>query len=120
MKARTGEGFGPRLTQIRKGRGISQEALGQAVGVSQRVIAYYEADDAQPPGPMLADLARALKVTTDELLGVEPVRDDIASPRAARLLSRLREVADLSPQDQRAVITFVEALLEKRGLKQAS
>ena len=43
VKARTGDGFGPRLAQIRKGRGISQEALGEAVGVSQRVIAYYEA-----------------------------------------------------------------------------
>jgi hypothetical protein len=68
------------------------------------------------PGPVLADLARALRVTTDELLGIEPVRDDVASP-APRAH---REVADLSPQDQRAVITFIEALLEKRGLKQAS
>lgn len=120
MKARTGDGFGPRLAQIRKGRGVSQESLGEAVGVSQRVIAYYEADDAQPPGPMLADLARALHVTTDELLGLAPVRDDLASPRVARLLARLRRAADLPAHDQRAVITFVEALLDKRGLEHAS
>jgi len=120
MKARIGDGFGPRLAQIRKGRGISQETLGEAVGVSQRVIAYYEADDAQPPGPMLADLARALRVTTDELLGLAPVRDDVASPRTARLLARLRRAADLPAHDQRAVITFVEALLDKRGLDHAT
>ena len=120
VKARTGDGFGPRLAQIRKGRGISQEALGEAVGVSQRVIAYYEADDAQPPGPMLADLARALRVTTDEMLGLAPVRDDLATPRTARLLARLRRAADLPAHDQRAVITFVEALLDKRGLDHAT
>jgi transcriptional regulator with XRE-family HTH domain len=120
VKARTGEGFGSRLATIRKGRGLSQERLGEAVGVSQRVIAYYEAEGAQPPGPMLPDLARALGVSTDELLGLEPIRDDVASPRAARLLERLKAAADLPPHDQRAVITFVEALLEKRGLRKAS
>lgn len=79
MKARIGDGFGPRLAQIRKGRGISQETLGEVVGVSQRVIAFYEADGAQPPGPMLADLALALRVTTDELLGLAPVREELAT-----------------------------------------
>jgi len=109
-----------RVEPIRKCRGISYETLGAAVGVSQRVIAYYEADDAQPPGPMLADLARALRVTTDELLGLAPVRDDLASPRTARLLARLRRAADLPAHDQRAVITFVEALLDKRELDHAT
>ena len=120
MKAQASDGFGLRLAQIRKGRGISQEAMGDAVGVSQRVIAYYEADDAQPPGPMLADLARALRVTIDVLLGLAPVRDDLATPRTAWLLARLRRAADLPAHDQRAVITFVEALLDKRGLDHAT
>jgi len=120
MQTPVGGGFEPRLAQIRKGRGISQETLGEAVGVSQRVIAYYEAGDAQPPGPMLADLARALRVTTDELLGLAPVREDHATPRTARLLAQLRRAADLPAQDQRAVITFVEALLDKRGLDYAT
>lgn len=89
------------------------------MGVSQRVIAYYEADDVQLPGPMLADLARALRVSTDELLGLEPVREEVASPRAARLLERLK-AAELPPHEQRAVITFIEALLDKRCLRKAS
>jgi transcriptional regulator with XRE-family HTH domain len=67
---------------------ITQGELGAAVGVSNRVIAYYEQDDAQPPGPLLAELARALKASTDELLGLEPVKDG-TSPRTAHLLKRL-------------------------------
>jgi transcriptional regulator with XRE-family HTH domain len=77
------------------------------VGVSKRVIAYYEAEDAQPPGPMLPDLARALGVTTDELLGLESIREEITSPRAACLLERLKAAAELPAHDQRAIITFV-------------
>ena len=50
MKASSSDGFGHCFPQIRKGRGISQEAVVEAVSVSQRVIAYFEADDAQPPG----------------------------------------------------------------------
>jgi hypothetical protein len=47
-----------------------------------RMVAYYERQDAQPPGAMLIDLARALQVTTDELLGVKPVTDK-TRPRTA-------------------------------------
>jgi hypothetical protein len=39
------------------------------------VIAYYESEGAQPPGALLVDLAKALEVTTDGLLDVEPLRN---------------------------------------------
>jgi DNA-binding XRE family transcriptional regulator len=35
---------------VRLGRGLTQQELGDAVDVSNRVIAYYEAEGAQPPG----------------------------------------------------------------------
>lgn len=69
VKERTVKGFGKRLGEIRRRRGLTQGELGAAVGVSNRVIAYYEQDDAQPPGPLLAELARALKASTDETPG---------------------------------------------------
>jgi transcriptional regulator with XRE-family HTH domain len=43
-------GFGPRLAQLRQARGLTQEELGARIGVSNRMIAYYERDDAEPPG----------------------------------------------------------------------
>jgi len=116
MKERTLEGFGARLKEIRLGTGLTQAELGQKVGVSNRVIAYYEQEDAQPPGALLVDLARALKVSTDELLGVEPIRNRV-SPKTARLRKRLRQVEDLSTPDQRAVLKFVDALVDSRGLR---
>lgn len=52
--------------------------------MSRRVIAYYETQSAQPPGALLLDLARTLKVSTDELLGMKPVTEKL-SPKTARL-----------------------------------
>lgn len=114
MKERTLEGFGERLKQIRLGRGLTQQELGELVDVSNRVIAYYEQEDAQPPGPLLVELARALKVSTDELLGVEPLREKV-SAKQARIRRRLQRVEELPAADQRAVLKFVDALVESRG-----
>ena len=44
-----------------RGGVASGEELVKAVGVTQRVIAYYERDDAQPPGAVLVHLAQALR-----------------------------------------------------------
>ena len=77
------------------------------------MIAYYERDGAQPPGAILVELAKALRVSTDELLGVRPVRETL-SPKTARLLKRLRRVEELPPADQRAVLKLVDAMLETR------
>ena len=113
VKERTVKGFGKRLRTIRLARGMTQVELGDAVGVSNRVIAYYEADDAQPPGAMLVDLAKTLRVTSDELLGLTPMKQK-ASPKSARLLKRLQQVEKLPAADQRAVLKFVDALLQTR------
>jgi len=114
MKERTIEGFGERLCQIRKSRGMTQAELGKAAGVSNRVIAYYEQDGAQPPGAMLVDVARALRVSTDQLLGLKPAKEK-TSPRAARLLKRLRKIEALRPADQRTVLKVLDSLLASHG-----
>jgi hypothetical protein len=77
------------------------------------VIAYYEAESTQPPGALLADLARALRVSADALLGLEPLSD--TTPRkTARLRKRLQQVEHLPPADQRTVLKLVDALAEAR------
>lgn len=77
------------------------------------MIAYYERDGAQPPGAILAELARTLRVSTDALLCVKPIAET-TSPKTPRLLNRLRRIAELSPADQRAVLKLVDAMLETR------
>jgi len=113
MKERILEGFGPRLAALRQARGLTQAELSEKVDASQRVIAYYENEEAQPPGALLADPAIALQVSTDELLGLKPVTQK-ASPKKARLPTRLETVETLPVADQRAVLKFVDALVTSR------
>jgi len=100
MKERAIEGFGRRLAEIRKNRGITQAQLGEAVGVSNRVIAYYETESDQPPGALLVDLCTALRVSADELLGIT-IPKEPKNLKLARLMNRLKRVADLPAADQR-------------------
>lgn len=76
------------------------------------MIANDERDGASPRG-ILVELAKVLRVSTGELLGVRPVRETL-SPKTARLLKRLRRVEELPPADQRAVVKCVDAMLETR------
>ena len=69
--------------------------------------------NAQPPGALLVALALALKVSTDILLGVKPMRDTLA-PKTSRLLKRFRRIKERPPADQRAVLKLVDAMLETR------
>lgn len=114
VKSRTLKGFGSRLAHVRQDRGLTQAELGKAVGVSQRVIAYYETESQQPPGALLADLATALEVSTDELLGLKAVAEK-RSPRRARLLKRLQKIEDLPAVDQRIVLRLLDALHAARA-----
>ncbi len=103
------EGFGARLATLRQARGLTQAELGAAIGVSQRVVAYYETESQQPPGALLVDLAQALTVSSDELLGLKPIVEK-RSPRTARLLKRLQKIEDLPAADQRTVLKLLDAL----------
>ena len=113
MKSKTLEGFGPRLAALRQSQGMTQTELGHAAGISQRMVAYYELESAQPPGALLVDFARALKVSADALLGLTPTTERV-SPKTARLLKRLTRIAELPPADQRAVLKLVDAMLDTR------
>ena len=108
------DAFAKRLIELREARGMTQAELSRATGISERMIAYYERPDAKPPGSLLATLARALQVTTDELLGLQPT-DHKRPVRSSRLVRRLSMIEKLPPDDQRAVLKFLDALLEKHG-----
>jgi transcriptional regulator with XRE-family HTH domain len=119
MRNKSMKDFGNRLAKIRKSRGLTQAELGEKVGVSYRVIAYYEIETDQPPGPLIVDLAGALNVTTDELLGVKPVKQE-CDPKTSRLMKRLKRITELSPPNQRSIIKHLEALLKEKSLKETS
>lgn len=71
--------FGKHLAQLRKDAGYTQQELADEIESSRRVIAYYETESTHPPANLLVDLAKALNITTDELLGVKPIKQKAES-----------------------------------------
>ena len=63
--------LGERITYYRKKAGISQKDLALAVGISPNTVSYYESNGRKPDILTLQDLAKALNVTADTLLGLE-------------------------------------------------
>ena len=106
------EAFAKRLAAIRRLRGMTQIDLAEAAGTTQRAVSYYENAFGFPPAPQLVALAKALHVTTDELLGVKAIKADSRSedPETRRLWKKFQQVADLPEKDQRAVIRLINSL----------
>jgi transcriptional regulator with XRE-family HTH domain len=112
-KKKEDSSFGPRLTALRKARGLTQIELAEATGTTQRSISYYENDDGVPPASIVVLLAKTLQVSTDELLGMNPaLREDQPDndPETRRLWKRFRIVTQLPERDQRAVIRLINSL----------
>jgi transcriptional regulator with XRE-family HTH domain len=110
------ETFGRRLARLRKAAGYSQRALAAELGISQRMVAYYESQTEHPPTHLLPSLADALSLTTDQLLGREAVSPRKA-PKNQQLLRRLRTVESLPAAERRQVLHLIDALVERNLLR---
>lgn len=108
------EGFGERLADLRKAMGLTQKQLGEKVGVSNRVIAYYEGETDYPPAHLIEPLAKALKVSSDELLGLKRIKQQL-NPEHAALWRRLKKIETLPKRDQKALLHYLDALVTKNG-----
>jgi transcriptional regulator with XRE-family HTH domain len=117
-----GSDFGLRLMALRKEHNMSQVGLAKAARTTQRAISYYETGLGFPPAPLVARLAYALKVSSDELLGLKPQPRQASSfekvnndPESRRLWKKFQQMAELPEKDQRAVIRLINSLSTARG-----
>jgi len=106
--------FGKRLAQLRKARGLTQTDLGDKVGISFRMIAYYEGQTNYLPTHILPQLARALGISVDELTdtsttSVVPVDVDGVVWR------RFLRLQELPPKARAAALQQLDALLDRVG-----
>ena len=108
--------FGERLTELRKAAGFTQQELADEVGVSRRMIAYYEGQSAHPPTTLLPALAQALSLSTDELLGLTPFKRG-GKPSNTRLARRLQQIEKLEAADKRQILQVIDTLLESAQVK---
>lgn len=76
--------LGGRIQAARKAAGLSQEALGERLGVSRQAVSKWEGDAAVPELENLIAMSRIFGVTIGALLGVEPPAGEAAAPGEGR------------------------------------
>ena len=117
-KKRVGSDFGQRLVSLRRARGVTQVQLADSIGSTQRAISYYENHADYPPAPVVAAMAKALRISSDELLGLKPSRQRAPVENDAelrRIWRKFQRVLELPEKDQRAVIRLINSLVSARG-----
>lgn len=119
-------GFGKALYSYRRKAGLSQAAVAEHMGVSQRTVSAWEARDEPPDDPLaLWELAELLGTTPDDLregrvrVGTrgrtfDEYLDELVAAEALEgvdmqlVKELLRIVTELSPEDRRELVDFGE------------
>ncbi|MBM4164172.1 MAG: helix-turn-helix transcriptional regulator [Lentisphaerae bacterium] len=110
-------GFGERLATFRKARGFTQKKLSSEIGVSRRMIAYYEGETRHPPTTILPRLAQALGVSVDDLLNVHGRRDTPNRSMSSRLHRKLQELEQLGTREKRQALRLLSQFIAREYLK---
>lgn len=100
--------FPERLTALRKGRGLTQQALADAVGLAVLQIRRYEGGTSQPTLDVIRRLAIALGVSADMLVFDEKERGP-----ADALRYQFETVSRMSVHEQEVARELLDALIVK-------
>jgi len=109
--------LGERLASLRKAAGFTQIELAAELGISQRMVAYYESPVATPPANLLPQIATALGVTIDEMFGRSAKRKLAKQEGDSRLRRRLLAIEKLDVAEKRQVLQVIDAFIERGQLK---
>lgn len=72
--------FGKRIADLRKEKGMTQEALANILGVTNQAVSKWESDQCCPDIMLMPELAKTFEVSIDELFGMEQKRQEPQSP----------------------------------------
>ncbi len=114
---RFGGVFRERLLEVRLLRGMAQTKLAKILGWQSSSISHYEAGNRRPSLENLGDLADALGVSSDYLLG----RSTFLAVGVGPADPLTGAIAELSMADKEVVLMLVAVMVERRkaGRKRA-
>ena len=109
--------FSVRLKQVRMSRGLSQQTLGNMLGLSKQAIFNYESGANTPGHFTFIRLADELNVSLDFLTGRSNVMDtevrkDEAAPLVQNILGMIEKLSD---EGKAEVHGMVEKVLEREA-----
>lgn len=99
------ESFAIRLRKAREARGLSQSELARKAGMVPSAIAHFEGDRRKPSFANARELAKALNVSSDFLLG--------RSPSLEGATTAFRGEERLSSEDREWIQNLIDARVKK-------
>ena len=104
--------LGKRIAEYRKEMGLTQTDLAEALGISQQLIAAYEAGLRKIPASMLPVLAKLFAVSLEQLVGID---NKPAKRGPASTLQRQIEQIGLMPRaKQKFISEMLDALIQQQ------
>ncbi len=107
--------FSNRLVKFRKLRGYTQQAIADKIVLHVNQIKRYEAGTAQPTLETLVRLAKALRLSLDEL-----VFDESESQPSAQMKRLVDSVERLSEGEQSIIRELIDGMIIKYEVKRLS
>ncbi|MEM9103559.1 MAG: helix-turn-helix transcriptional regulator [Pseudomonadota bacterium] len=104
--------FPDNLANARKQHGLTQEALGELVGLTKLQIYRYEKGSSQPTLEVLKKIAISLHVSLDELVFDEGERDPVDD-----LKLRFELIQQMSQDDQNTIKSMLDGMILKHQTK---
>lgn len=109
--------FPNKLRVLRKNKGWSQGQLAQKIGADLQRVSKYERGVIWPTMELMVQIARVFEVSVDYL-----IRDKedatISKIKNSDLRHQLEEVNNLPDEDQRTVVSFLDAFVKRRKFEE--
>lgn len=105
--------FSDRLAELRKQRGLTQEALAEQIEITKTQVYRYESGASQPTLDVIKKIAVTLSVTSDQLIFEEDERQPDDS-----LTLLLEGVNRLDADEKHVIREMIEGMLVKHQTKQ--
>ncbi len=107
----------PNLKLLRRSRGISQQKLADALGISQQSVNQYENHSIEPDISTLTRMAEYFETTIDFIVGRTTAQQIIEKTEAYYLNEDESDVMNryraLTPKERRCVNVVLETLMDK-------
>jgi transcriptional regulator with XRE-family HTH domain len=101
---------GSRIRSLRKLRGLSQAEIGEQLGIHQSLVSEYERGTVRVPGTVVVGLARILRTSADNILGLKASKQDGAFADR-RLIRRLERIEKLPRRAKQALLKTIDTYL---------